>query len=112
MSRYLIVGGAGFIGVNAADQYARAGHEVTILDNFSRRGTDVNSEWLLSRHPAIRVVRADIRTDRDILAVEAAQCDVLLHLAVRRKQTAKYAYFSHVEAHGCETQPEAEADCA
>ncbi len=83
MSRYLIAGGAGFIGVNAADQYARAGHTVTILDNFSRRGTDVNAQWLCSRHPQVRVVRADIRKDHQILAVEAAQCDVLLHLAAQ-----------------------------
>ena len=83
MSRYLIVGGAGFIGVNAAEQYARAGHTVTILDNFSRRGTDINANWLLSGHPKVRVVRADIRTDRDVLAAEAAQCDVLLHLAAQ-----------------------------
>jgi len=83
MARYLIAGGAGFIGVNAADQYSRAGHAVTILDNFSRRGTDVNAEWLCSRHPAVRVVRADIRTDRDVLAAQAAQCDVLLHLAAQ-----------------------------
>ncbi len=83
MSRYLIAGGAGFIGVNAADHCARAGHDVTILDNFSRRGTDVNATWLCGRHPKVRVVRADIRTDRDVLAAEAAKCDVLLHLAAQ-----------------------------
>jgi CDP-paratose 2-epimerase len=83
MSRYLIVGGAGFIGVNAADQYARAGHSVTILDNFLRRGTDINAQWLLAQHPKVRVVRADIRTDRDVLAAEAGKCDVLLHLAAQ-----------------------------
>jgi CDP-paratose 2-epimerase len=83
MSRYLIVGGAGFIGINAAEHYATRGHSVTVLDNFSRRGTEDNLRWLASRHPGVRVVRADIRTDREILAAEAAQCDVLLHLAAQ-----------------------------
>lgn len=83
MPRYLIVGGAGFIGVNAADHYARQGHMVTVLDNFSRRGTPENVEWLLSQHPNVRVVRADIRTERETLVAEAGQCDVLLHLAAQ-----------------------------
>jgi CDP-paratose 2-epimerase len=83
MKRYLIIGGAGFIGINAADHYARRGEAVTILDNFSRRGTNQNVAWLTDEHPSIRVVRADIRTDQDILAEEAAACDVLLHLGAQ-----------------------------
>lgn len=83
MSRYLVVGGAGFIGVNAAEHYARAGHSVTVLDNFSRCGAEENVKWLLGQHPSARVVRADIRSDREILAAEAAQCDVLLHMAAQ-----------------------------
>ncbi len=83
MARYLIIGGAGFIGVNAADNYARLGHAVTVLDNLSRRGTRDNLHWLLREHPQIKVVTADIRTDQQVLTAEAAQCDVLLHLAAQ-----------------------------
>ncbi len=83
MARYLIVGGAGFIGVNAAEYYARQGHAVTVLDNFSRRGTEQNVNWLRREHPDVKVVRADIRTDRETLAAEAGSCDVLLHLAAQ-----------------------------
>ncbi len=83
MARYLISGGAGFIGVNAAQHYARLGHAMTILDNFSRRGTEENVRWLLKEHPRVRVVRADIRTDQQVLEAEATQCDVLLHLAAQ-----------------------------
>jgi hypothetical protein len=32
---------------------------------------------------------------------EFSRFDILLHLATERKQRAKYAYISHVEAHGC-----------
>lgn len=35
MANDLIVGGAGFIGVNAAKQYLQSGHAVAILDNRS-----------------------------------------------------------------------------
>jgi CDP-paratose 2-epimerase len=83
MARYLVVGGAGFIGVNAAHHIAQQGHDVTVLDNFSRQGTEDNAEWLLAQHPKVRVVRADIRSDREAMEREAAACDVLLHLAAQ-----------------------------
>ncbi len=83
MARYLILGGAGFIGVNAAHHYAQRGHAVTVLDNFSRHGTEENVKWLCKEHPGIRVVRADVRTDQPTLDAEARQCDVLLHLAAQ-----------------------------
>ncbi len=83
MARYLIIGGAGFIGVNAAHYCALRKHDVTVLDNFSRRGTEENVAWLLREHPAIKVLRADIRKDTDTLAAQAAACDVVLHLAAQ-----------------------------
>lgn len=83
MANYLIVGGAGFIGVNAAEHYAQSGHAVTILDNLSRQGTANNLKWIQTEHPSVRFVRADIRTDQTLLETEIAQCDVLLHLAAQ-----------------------------
>lgn len=89
--RFLITGGAGFIGVNAAAHYARQGHTVTVLDNLSRRGTKDNLEWLRREYAAIRAVVSDVRVDRDALAAEAAQCDVLLHLAAQVAVTTSVA---------------------
>lgn len=83
MARFLIVGGAGFIGTNAALRCAARGDEVTILDNLSRRGTQENLKGLKERHAGIKVIRADIRSDSRILEAEAAQCDVILHLAAQ-----------------------------
>ena len=91
MANYLIVGGAGFIGVNAAKHYAESGHAVTILDNLSRQGTSDNLKWILTEHPDIRFVRAEIRSDQAVLETEAARCDVLLHLAAQVAVTASVA---------------------
>lgn len=38
--RFLITGGAGFIGSNAGGQLLERGHEVVIFDNLSRPGSE------------------------------------------------------------------------
>jgi CDP-paratose 2-epimerase len=81
--RYLITGGAGFIGINAAHHYISRGGSVTILDDFSRRGTSENIEWLQGEYPGVKVIPADIRRAQNVLDREAARCDVILHLAAQ-----------------------------
>jgi len=82
--RLLITGGAGFIGVNAARHFIRKGETVTLLDNFSRRGTRITVDGLGRELPdGFRVVEADIRHDLDVLDREVAQHDVVLHLAAQ-----------------------------
>jgi CDP-paratose 2-epimerase len=44
--KILITGGAGFIGCNLTAHFVRAGHTVTIFDNFSRRGSGTNRNTL------------------------------------------------------------------
>ncbi len=80
----LIIGGAGFIGINAARYFLKKGNSVTILDNFSRRGTEINVAALEKDFPkGFAVVRGDIRYDRDILEHEVGKHDVVLHLAAQ-----------------------------
>lgn len=80
--KVLIIGGAGFIGTNAADYFAGRGHEVAIFDNLSRKGTPLNLTWLQERHPGIVFVRGDIRDAKDLNAVFQDQAfDLVLHLA-------------------------------
>ena len=79
-----ITGGAGFIGVNAADHFLRRGDAVTVYDNLSRRGGRANLDWLFATHGGerLRVVEADIRDDPRLAAsVAEASPDVVLHLA-------------------------------
>ncbi|MGZ5957645.1 MAG: NAD-dependent epimerase/dehydratase family protein, partial [Myxococcaceae bacterium] len=44
--KYLVTGGAGFIGCNAAQRWMQRGHEIVVLDDLSRRGADSNLAWL------------------------------------------------------------------
>ncbi|MEX1248570.1 MAG: GDP-mannose 4,6-dehydratase [Anaerolineales bacterium] len=80
--RYLITGGAGFIGSNYADYLLAQGANVTIFDNLSRRGADKNLAWLREKHGAVSfdLVIGDVR-DPDVLKDLAGQADVIVHLA-------------------------------
>jgi CDP-paratose 2-epimerase len=79
--RFLITGGAGFIGCNAARRLAETGHEVVVFDNFSRAAALFNQKWLESLHLRIRFVRGDVRRPKDLMAAMAEPLDAVLHLA-------------------------------
>jgi CDP-paratose 2-epimerase len=79
--RILITGGAGFLGVNAADHMVGMGWHVTVLDNLSRAGTERNLKWLTSRHAsAMNFDKEDIR-NAQALADHVKNQDAILHLA-------------------------------
>ena len=81
--RYLVTGGAGFIGSNAAAYLLDRGHEVTVLDNLSRVGVEKNLENLASRWPkALAVVKGDIRRPDDVRR-SLADVDVVIHCAAQ-----------------------------
>ena len=80
--KILIIGGAGFIGINAAEKFINSGWHVTILDDLSRKGAGLNLKWLNSAFPnKYKFVKADIVSDLKILDAEVAKHDVVLHLA-------------------------------
>lgn len=81
--KLLITGGAGFIGTNFAEYFANKGWEITVLDNLSRKGSGENLAWLQQTFPKLRFVKADIRTDNDILKEEVQKHDALFHLAAQ-----------------------------
>jgi CDP-paratose 2-epimerase len=79
----LITGGAGFIGVNAADHFARRGWKITLFDNLSRSGTERNLAWIQSVHPeAVRFVKGDSR-DAGLVKETMRGHDAILHLAAQ-----------------------------
>ncbi len=82
--KWIITGGAGFIGCHAAAKLHEAGHHVVIVDNLSRRGADTNLAWL-QEQGINDFVKADIRdfsAIRDVVA-RHADADVVLHLAAQ-----------------------------
>jgi UDP-N-acetylglucosamine/UDP-N-acetylgalactosamine 4-epimerase len=76
--RYLVTGGAGFIGSNIVDELLRRGHEVTVLDDFSS-GKEENLAAALKE---IRLVRGDI-CDLEAAREACEGADYVLHLAAR-----------------------------
>ena len=87
----LITGGAGFLGVNAADHMVGAGWRVTVLDNLSRAGTDRNLDWLRKRHPeSVAFIREDVRSAQALLP-HLQDVDAVLHLAAQVAVTTSLA---------------------
>ncbi|MEX0878883.1 MAG: NAD-dependent epimerase/dehydratase family protein [Thermoanaerobaculia bacterium] len=79
--RFLITGGAGFIGSNAARRFRETGHDVVVFDNFSRAASRFNRAWLESAHPDIRFVEGDVRDAEALRAALSEPFDAVLHLA-------------------------------
>ncbi|PIN70405.1 LPS biosynthesis protein WbpP [Candidatus Woesearchaeota archaeon CG11_big_fil_rev_8_21_14_0_20_43_8] len=74
--RYVITGGAGFIGSNIANRLVKEGHDVVIIDNLST-GKEENFEEIKD---SIMFYKGDI-TDQDLLAKAFKGADFVLHQA-------------------------------
>jgi len=76
--RYLVTGGAGFIGSNVVDELVRRGHDVVVLDDLST-GKESNLAGVRSK--------IDFRVGgvTDLAAVQSAchRADYVIHLAAR-----------------------------
>src|SRR3989338_2500739 len=79
----LIIGGAGFIGVNSAKYFLDKNCKVTIFDNFLRQGTRLNVDLLKKTYPQVKVIEGDIRYDFNKLKELAEENEVFLHLAAQ-----------------------------
>ena len=76
--RYLVTGGAGFIGSNIVDELVRRAHDVTVLDDFSS-GKEENIAGVRKQ---IRLIRGSI-CDLAVAREACKQVDYVLHLAAR-----------------------------
>ncbi|HUD09779.1 MAG TPA: GDP-mannose 4,6-dehydratase [Patescibacteria group bacterium] len=81
----LIIGGAGFIGINSAAYYLSKGYGVIIFDNFSRRGSKSNIAWFKKEYGirSIRVIKGDVRYDSSKLQRLVKGVNIVLHLAAQ-----------------------------
>jgi CDP-paratose 2-epimerase len=78
----LVTGGAGFVGSNLVDSLLHDGERVIVFDALSRPGSELNLEWLRTRHPAVRFVHGDVR-DFDALCEVVQEADVIYHFAAQ-----------------------------
>lgn len=75
MAKILITGGCGFIGANLTHMLQTAGHNITIIDNFSRGSKDY-----LDREVDAEIIETDIR-DEESVYKSAKGKDAIIHLA-------------------------------
>jgi nucleoside-diphosphate-sugar epimerase len=76
--RYLVTGGAGFIGSNTVDELVRRGHSVVVLDDLST-GKEENLAGVRSK---VEFVRGNI-TDLSLVSTVCRGADYVIHLAAR-----------------------------
>jgi UDP-N-acetylglucosamine/UDP-N-acetyl-alpha-D-glucosaminouronate 4-epimerase len=76
--RYLVTGGAGFIGSNTVDELVRRGHGVVVLDDLSS-GKEDNLAEVRSK---ITFMKGSI-TDIEVVQKAMVQADFVIHLAAR-----------------------------
>jgi len=76
--KYLVTGGAGFIGSNLVDELLKRGHEVSVLDDLSS-GKSSNLEQAGNR---VRLIQGSI-TDLETVKRACEGIEYVLHLAAR-----------------------------
>lgn len=76
--RYLVTGGAGFVGSNTVDELVRRGHGVVVLDDLSS-GKEENLAEVRNK---ITFVKGSI-TDIEVVQKAMQQAEYVIHLAAR-----------------------------
>lgn len=76
--RYLVTGGAGFIGSHLTEHLLDQGHQVEIVDNFSTGRPD--NVAVLAGHPRLQVTEGDVLS-YPLMEKAVSRCDAVFHLA-------------------------------
>lgn len=90
--KWVVTGGAGFIGSNVVKRLLGLGHHVVVVDDLSRRGTGENLDWLRTLGKP-DFVKQDIRNAPGVADMMARHrdADVVLHLAAQVAVTTSVA---------------------
>ena len=84
--KYLITGGAGFIGSNYVNRLLERGEHVTIFDNLSRAGAQRNLAWLKDKfgETAFWTTVGDVRNP-DLICEAAREADTVITISSARR---------------------------
>ncbi|MEK6733053.1 MAG: SDR family oxidoreductase [Candidatus Omnitrophota bacterium] len=96
--KFLVTGGAGFIGSHIVDALVGNGDKVTVLDDFSS-GSMENLESVMNR---IELIKGDIRS-KDLVKKAVEGADYILHQAALRsvpKSLANPEFYNDVNING------------
>ena len=74
--RYLVTGGAGFIGSHLVDRLVSEGHSVTIIDDLSTG----NATNLAGVHDRVQIIQSKVSACKDLAKILRG-CDGIFHLA-------------------------------
>lgn len=82
--KWLVTGGAGFIGTNLGLRVLSRGDRLVVLDDLSRQGSELNLQGLRT-HGVVEFLRIDMRSDQGVREAlrTHADCDVIVHLAAQ-----------------------------
>jgi UDP-glucuronate 4-epimerase len=117
MRKYLVTGGAGFIGSHLSAQLLNEGSEVTVLDNFdpfySRGLKRSNLENLIGRE-GFRLIEGDINDESTLSGLLGTEFHAIVHLAAKagvRPSIANPLSYQHVNVAGTQTLLEFARKC-
>lgn len=82
--KYLITGGAGFIGSNLTNAFLKRGDSVVVFDSLARNGSKHNLQWLKKTHGnKLRHANGDMKSGYNTLLRILRDIDVVIHLAAQ-----------------------------
>lgn len=84
MARYLVTGGAGFIGSHLVDRLIARGDEVVVFDNFNDFYDPTIKRKNCERHKGsrgFRLIEGDLRKVDDVKSAFSEKIDLVVHLA-------------------------------
>lgn len=89
--KILITGGAGFVGCNTAKRFIEQGHDVFVIDNLSRKGTENNLNWLKG-FGMFEFHKIDIRDNKKLKSFFEAHdnLDAIFHFAAQVAVTTSF----------------------
>ena len=92
---YIITGGCGFLGSNLAKHLLLKGHQVTLFDNLSRKGSRENLASLRSSH-SLDFIEGDITNSQQVDAlVRKLKPEAICHLTGQVAMTTSIKYPLH-----------------